>query len=426
MQLVLVLDLMARRVSTIRAFSIALLVLMLGAGTAVNAAEGEEAQSWQEALSSNVRRSLVNIEEFAEVYWRIFALNMELNEPRHIAAYSGYGNESHVWVEGRLLANKPEGGPWEDAQWWDNLLATYQRWASDEITGATMRLQYGDEVIETVTDDEGYYRARLKRDPEEPADDRVTARHVFERRIITGTHRLFIPSPGAEFMIISDMDDTVIHTGITNTLKAAQLTFLHNAKTRKPLAGVGELYQTLVRGTNGAVENPLFYVSNSAWNMWDLLRDFIALNELPPGPVLLRDIGFRAGTSDHKISTIREIMSRFDPLPAIMVGDSGQHDAQIYARIAEEFPGRVRAIYVRDVDPDTDSIFDTSVDEIIERAAELSVPFLRVAHSADVAKHAATIGLLPATQLDEISEDVTKDQQRETLSEAADITSENP
>jgi phosphatidate phosphatase APP1 len=160
--------------------------------------------------------------------------------------------------------------------------------------------------------------------------------------------------------------------------------------------------------------------------MWDLLRDFIALNELPPGPVLLRDIGFRAGTSDHKISTIREIMSRFDPLPAIMVGDSGQHDAQIYARIAEEFPGRVRAIYVRDVDPDTDSIFDTSVDEIIERAAELSVPFLRVAHSADVAKHAATIGLLPATQLDEISEDVTKDQQRETLSEAADITSENP
>jgi hypothetical protein len=34
--------------------------------------------------------------------------------------------------------------------------------------------------------------------------------------------------------------------------------------------------------------------------------------------------------------------------------------------------------------------------------------------------------LLPATQLDEISEDVTKDQQRETLSEAADITSENP
>jgi hypothetical protein len=78
------------------------------------------------------------------------------------------------------------------------------------------------------------------------------------------------------------------------------------------------------------------------------------------------------------------------------------------------------------VDPDTDSIFDTSVDEIIERAAELSVPFLRVAHSADVAKHAATIGLLPATQLDEISEDVAEDQQRETLGEAADITSKNP
>jgi phosphatidate phosphatase APP1 len=30
------------------------------------------------------------------------------------------------------------------------------------------------------------------------------------------------------------------------------------------------------------------------------------------------------------------------------VGDSGEHDPEVYAQIREEFPGRVRAIYIRD------------------------------------------------------------------------------
>lgn len=389
-------------------------------------APGASGGDWRSALLSNVRHSLEDVNEFADAQWRRFVRHMGMHEPRHIAAYSGYGNEDKVWVRGRLLANKPQGGPEEDDGWWDNLQATYQRWESDEVPGATLEVSYGGTEIQTETDSEGYYQAVFRLRPGQPRDDVAIARYRFDHRVLTATHRVYFAPPETEFMIISDMDDTVIHTGITNVLVAAQLTFLHNAKTRKPLAGVGGLYQSLVRGSDGERINPVFYVSNSAWNMWDLLRDFLDLNDLPAGPLLLRDIGFEADTSDHKIETIRGLMKRYAKLPAILVGDSGQHDAEIYARVATEYPTRVKAIYVRDVDPDEPSDYDANVDRIIERSRDLGVPFLRVAHSADIASHAASIGLLPASEIDDVEGDVQRDKRRETLAEEADIIDVEP
>jgi phosphatidate phosphatase APP1 len=226
-------------------------------------------------------------------------------------------------------------------------------------------------------------------------------------------------------MVISDMDDTVIHTGITNILVSAQLTFLYNAKTRKPLLGVGELYRSLALGTQGEPHNPVFYVSNSAWNMFDLLRDFLDLNDLPAGPLLLRDIGFNANSSDHKIDSLRRLLSRFPELSAVLVGDSGQHDAAIYATAAREFPGRVRAIYIRDVDPETDSKYDVNVDGLIADSQKLGIPFLRVRDSSQIADHARTIGLVSEADISEIEAGVELDRQRDSVMEEATKPSES-
>jgi hypothetical protein len=59
------------------------------------------------------------------------------------------------------------------------------------------------------------------------------------------------------------------------------------------------------------------------------------------------------------------------------------------------------------------------VDDLIARAERAGVDFLRVQDSRQVAVHAAQIGLLPAIELEEISEDVELDRQRETVAEKA-------
>ena len=111
------------------------------------------------------------------------------------------------------------------------------------------------------------------------------------RREISAEHEIVSPDDAAQSGVISDLDDTVIETNVTSFLTAAKLTLLGNAKTRKPLEGVAALYSSLHLGAAGRPLNPIFYVSSSPWNLYDLLCEFLQLNEIPKGPIFLGDYG---------------------------------------------------------------------------------------------------------------------------------------
>ena len=100
------------------------------------------------------------------------------------------------------------------------------------------------------------------------------------------------------------------------------------------------LYQSFLNGNAGRPVNPIFYISSSPWNLYDLLRDFLELNEIPRGPIFLRDLGVdqtkfikRSGHGE-KLERALQIMSDFPELPFVLVGDSAQHDAGLYAEAA--------------------------------------------------------------------------------------------
>jgi phosphatidate phosphatase APP1 len=144
--------------------------------------------------------------------------------------------------------------------------------------------------------------------------------------------------------------------------------------------------------------------------MYDLLHDFLDLNEFPIGPLLLRDSGIGADTSDHKIKTLHELMDRFAPLPVILIGDSGQHDADIYAKVAESFADRIRAIYIRDINPGSTSSYDENVDWIIQRSNSIGVRFQLVETSIDIARDAAQLGLIDESAITAVEADIDLDQ----------------
>lgn len=381
------------------------------------AAEQEKEQGWVRHFAASAETSIAKAEAHADLRWREFKRRMGMEQPRHIAAYRGYGNGEQLWIKGRLLENKPHGGPGEDDGWWDNLKATYERWESDEIAGATLMLTYSDETQHVVTDEEGYYSAAFEVDESFPKTDQVIAQYRAEEQALSATHPVTLLHPDARFVVISDVDDTVIHTGITNLLTSARLTFLHNARTRQPLLGVAELYQALSRGAGDERVNPILYVSNSAWNMYDLLRDFMDLNDLPPGPLLLRDLGLGTDTSRHKVETISRLVDKYAPLPVILIGDSGQHDAEIYAEIAEHHEKRIAAIFIRDVDPDDDSDYDRKVDRILDRYQDRDAIFKRVTHSGEIARALAPLDLLSEQAVARVDAAVSIDLRQETLTE---------
>ena len=208
------------------------------------------------------------------------------------------------------------------------------------------------------------------------------------------------------------MDDTILQTDATNLLTAARLTFLENARTRQPFEGVSAFYRALQSGPDGKKMNPIFYVSSSPWNLYDLLTEFMAHNDIPVGPLMLQDFGLEpdviihADHLEHKMAKIKRTLEFYDDLPFVLIGDSGQHDPEIYQEVVRTFPGRIKAIYIRDVSLDER---DAQVKSIADQLKG-DVEMLLVPDSNAAAEHAASIGLIARETKPEVEEAVEEDK----------------
>ncbi|HEX6916377.1 MAG TPA: phosphatase domain-containing protein, partial [Chitinophagaceae bacterium] len=210
-----------------------------------------------------------------------------------------------------------------------------------------------------------------------------------------------------------DIDDTIVRTSATDLLAMGRTTFLNNARTRLPFAGVSEFYRSLQLGRNGKRNNPFFYVSSSPWNLYDLLKDFLDLNRIPEGPLLLRDFGINSPDSQggghlgHKLKEIRQIMDSYPQLPFVLVGDSGQDDPVIYQEVVKQYPDRILAIYIRDVQlPDREKI----ALDVSRSLSESKVEMVVVDNTLEAAEHAATLGLIYREALPVIEHEKARDK----------------
>ncbi len=190
--------------------------------------------------------------------------------------------------------------------------------------------------------------------------------------------------------MISDVDDTVLVSDATRLVQLLRWTLLQNVHERLPFPAVAELYRAFADA--GA---PLFYVSSSPWNLYVPLSRFFELNGVPTGPLMLRDWGLeldeRAGRghAGHKLAEIEAILDACPRLRFVLIGDSGQEDPEIYARLAEARPGRVAGVLIRHVAGPERA---TRVDELARASRAAGVPFERVDDSAQAARVAAAAG----------------------------------
>jgi len=323
-------------------------------------------------------------------------------KPPQILPYLGYGNPDRVYLSGRLLEDRGLRDPLQTDTWWDNVKAMYRRFTTDEIPDVEIRAEFAGETYTTRTDEEGSFHFTFEPswtlDPEtlwHEARLQVIDEELCAEGEVTAVARMIVPSDRNSFGVISDVDDTIIESHATDFLKLARVTVFNNAYTRTPLEGVAPLYQAFRAGPAGGEQNPIFYVSSSAWNLYDFLYDFLKLNHIPLGPILLRDIKseqVKLKTShEHKAHKIRRILDTVDYLPFVLVGDAGQHDPLIYQEIAREYPDRIKAIYIRSVGSEQR---DGEATKMASKAAEEGVPMFVVQKAVEMAEHAADAGLI--------------------------------
>lgn len=378
---------------------------------------GETMTDWQRVLLHFANDVEEHFDTLKTRLWR----RMGWMGPAQIDPYMGFGTTETLYLKGRVLEDKGITNPADNDTIWLNLLNMYKRYNSHEIPGAHLRATVGDSIVELETDSEGFFELR------HPTPVSFTPDHLWhdiplevtrfpgERQPegVRAAGQVLIPPPGAEFGVISDIDDTVVHTDATSLIKMARNVFLNNAHTRLPFEGVAAFYQALQEGTKGAL-NPLFYVTSSSWNIYDLLVDFFQVRGIPLGPLFMVDLGLTddyfisPSHKQHKLKHMQMVLDAYPRLPFILIGDSGQRDPEIYLEIAQTYPGRIPTVYIRDV---ADDRRDAQVAGYIETAAKIGTEMLLVQDTAAASLHATHQGYILPETLPDISQDREQDKQ---------------
>lgn len=337
-----------------------------------------------------------------------------------VRPFRGFGTrDGKLHLRGRVLDDKGIRKPDPEQPTWKNALNTLRRIDTDEIPGARVRLRFREQTLEAETDEEGFFVFDFE--AEKPLrKDRVWHEVALELLAPTperlgaadATGRLIVPREEAEFAVVSDLDDTVVRTGATDRLQMSRVVLLNNAQTRAPFPGVSALYRALQRGPDAEGHNPVFYVSSSPWNLYSMFQGFFEHRDLPTGPIFLKDYGvtanrlFKSGHGQHKAGHITRLIETYPDLPFVLIGDSGQHDPEIYRRLVGEHGERIRAVLIRDVTP---KARDDEVQAIARQVRRMGVPMHLVEQSDEAAERAAEHDLITG----EAVEDVRKAMQRE-------------
>jgi phosphatidate phosphatase APP1 len=150
--------------------------------------------------------------------------------------------------------------------------------------------------------------------------------------------------------IISDIDDTLKHSHV-----ACKRTLLANTFLRpfEAIPGMAPLFREWEE--QGAA---FHYVSSSPWQLYPHLAEHLAGEGFPAGSFHLRAFRLR----DHlirrllmlrrsgKAGVIRTLFKTFPHRRFLLIGDSGEHDPEIYGAMARRYPHQIAGILIRQLD----------------------------------------------------------------------------
>lgn len=322
-------------------------------------------------------------------------------DPVIVMPFGGYANKTHFHGQARVLEDEGIEDE-QDEGFMKNLYHSFKRFETDELENAHVLVESGNFNVKLQSDDEGY--VYLNHEHGQDISYKETTHWIpltYKLKIDGDSEfiikdELMVPSNAASYGIITDMDDTVIDTGLSSTLKwrVIRNSFFRHSNKRIPLEGAQEFYSLLQKGLDGKRDNPFFYLSNSPWNLHEYLQEFLRFHNFPKGILLLRDLDLKkkkkkALIEGNKYVKISHILKTYPEMPFVLIGDAADLDHDIYIAIAREFPERIKAIYIRVVDNKPKM---KRVRDLVEKTTDVDVRLIE--NTDDAIDHARKNGLI--------------------------------
>lgn len=260
-----------------------------------------------------------------------------------------------------------------------HLMARLKPFLTNPLVSTPITVFFYDEdksVSRTVTtNDAGHFTMRAA------LDFIPTHVRVLASENLSATEEVKITQPKG-VSIISDVDDTIKHSSIGSGARE----IFRNAFIRDlgdlTIDGVKEWYNTMYDMGVG-----VHYVSNSPWQLFPVLVSFFQIAGLPPGSYHLKQYsgmlqGIFEPVAERKKGTLEKIMRDFPERRFILIGDSGEADLEVYTDVVLANPGKILAIYIRDVTTPSTQFFDSSMGPLSsDRGRGSKAPSLQASRS---------------------------------------------
>lgn len=325
-----------------------------------------------------------------------------------INPFRGVGSSREVFVMGRVFYQHGFGSSIREGTFYRDVIDSLRRLMRRGMGGINVSVRFNDSQTIVSTDDDGYFHATVSVD-EGLEVGRVwyeAELRVLDDNSVKASTEIYIPPANVDFGVISDIDDTVMHTGVANKAIMLFRLFLEKADRRAAFPGVAAFYQALYNGDDHN-ERPLLYVSRAPWSIYEMLEEFFRINRIPAGPVLfLREWGmsltrpFPRRAKDHKRIMIRRMLALYEDIPFILIGDSGQRDPEVYATIVREYPTRIKTIYIRAVSEDSSR--DEAIQRLADDVSQAGSTLVLAEDTATMARHALSQGYISKEALADV------------------------
>ncbi|WP_066219491.1 phosphatase domain-containing protein [Formosa haliotis] len=313
----------------------------------------------------------MNKKEKAVVIWHLTCLHLE----------------GKTLIKGTLLERLPQ--PYNaNTRTYQHASHVLQTYLTNPYKNADIWIVTEAETVQVQTDDSGNFQMLSSYTLEKQPAFKISEDGPFLK--VAQTYPITFPCSKSPFDVISDIDDTAIHSYSTQFLKRVIKILFYTPSERDVVSGTQQLLQGF--NLHGARIN---YVSKSESNLFYLLAKVFKTHKLPQGAMLLTpylsllELLIPKKGLDFKFETIQFLLTHTPHKKYVLIGDDSQKDVVVYTKIIKAFPNRILKVYIRQTQPELQANQKENLDALL--ATQVPVLYFKQDNFIDVKQELLTL-----------------------------------
>lgn len=271
-----------------------------------------------------------------------------------LLSFYGLSNGKRNLFFGKLAYSSLADLSFKNYSRWKTFRTVLALYGARPIRGREFEMVFDHGKVKGTTDHSGSFWCEVDLDERQTQLVSITLSQPEEPVVLTeNLYPNKVRAVTSGTIVISDIDDTLIHSFVGNWLKQLRTLLFTVIEKRKTVLTMANM----IKRFKSEGYEP-FYLSNSEQNLYPMLYRFMSLNEFPSGPLFLKQYvrlrhmfwrRFSRKKILHKQIMLEKIMELFPDKKYILLGDNTQQDLAIYRDAAEKYPQNIRYIVIREV-----------------------------------------------------------------------------